>query len=750
MRTVCVALLLCLGLDAFAQGSGFALQGNTPAYVDCGPGMNDLVFPYTIEAWVNLEDLPSTPHAIWNSGIHPAGIYYGAWLVVGVGGEVVITYGDGTGTGGANRRSHASLVSIPLDRWVHICGVQEDSLNGRIYFNGVQVPTMPTGSGALTMVHFPGSQQTIGNNPGISGGSWLDGSVDEVRVWDDIRSDAEIRTYMCRRLEGSETDLAAYWRMDEGTGSSITDQSGNGHDGTLSGPMNWITSSAAIGDTSTYAYPLSWAGTLLTMPDAAGTEQMEVNEVFAPTGQGVHIYRVDTLPNTTTGLLPGTPDHYYGVFATDITATYTATARVLAPACTNCSLDWVARNANDAGPWLPLSPGTASPTGCSRRLTGESSIGDIWRSEYAWTDSILGPYTGMGDTLLVELCPGDSTFVDGSWTSVPGIYIDTLLTAEGCDSITGIRIDPLSAPGDTLIALSICTGDSAFLGGAWQSAAGIYLDTVAALSGCDSIVATDLDLAPLLIGTPLELELCAGDSTLVFGAWQSSSGVYSDTIPSSGACDSVALVSLTVLANSAGPVLDTAICANDSLFLEGAWQSSSGFYTDTLTNSLGCDSIQSTMLSIRPVAVGADLINTICEGDSVFAGGAWQTETGIYTETLTASNGCDSTFRYVLTVEPCPDTCRLMLPNAFSPNGDGINDGFGFPDAACVLDGPIQLDVFNRWGQRIFSTSSPEGKWDGTWKGKPQELGVYVWTLRYASPDTGENRWQQGTVTLIR
>ncbi|RTL59328.1 MAG: gliding motility-associated C-terminal domain-containing protein [Sphingobacteriales bacterium] len=68
------------------------------------------------------------------------------------------------------------------------------------------------------------------------------------------------------------------------------------------------------------------------------------------------------------------------------------------------------------------------------------------------------------------------------------------------------------------------------------------------------------------------------------------------------------------------------------------------------------------------------------------------------------------------------------MPNAFSPNGDGLNDIFRIPpDVAVILQ---EFAVYDRSGTKIFSTNNPEIGWDGTYKGSPKPLGTYIYILR--------------------
>jgi len=93
----------------------------------------------------------------------------------------------------------------------------------------------------------------------------------------------------------------------------------------------------------------------------------------------------------------------------------------------------------------------------------------------------------------------------------------------------------------------------------------------------------------------------------------------------------------------------------------------------------------------------------------------------------------------------------LYVPNAFTPDGDGKNDHF-----KPVVRGADPTDyhfyVYDRWGEMIFETHHPEGRWDGSVKGSQSasKTDVYVWRLETTNKYTGEQIIEQGHVTLIR
>jgi gliding motility-associated-like protein len=118
-----------------------------------------------------------------------------------------------------------------------------------------------------------------------------------------------------------------------------------------------------------------------------------------------------------------------------------------------------------------------------------------------------------------------------------------------------------------------------------------------------------------------------------------------------------------------------------------------------------------------------------------------------YTVSLVVENGMgcrDTALRMLKTLH----TCYIAVPNAFTPNGDGIND-YLYPLNAYKADN-LEFRVFNRYGQLVFETRDWTRKWDGTLGGVPQSTGTYVWMLRYTERDTGKQVFQKGTTVLIR
>ncbi len=118
---------------------------------------------------------------------------------------------------------------------------------------------------------------------------------------------------------------------------------------------------------------------------------------------------------------------------------------------------------------------------------------------------------------------------------------------------------------------------------------------------------------------------------------------------------------------------------------------------------------------------------------------------GAYKVMATDANGCHGDTTVQIIEEPC---CSMMIPQVFSPNGDGKNDVF-LP----MFTNPVAnytFSVFNRWGQRVFIGNKGEMGWDGTHNGKPADVGVYYYTLTYICERGNQQYYYQGDITLVR
>ena len=120
-----------------------------------------------------------------------------------------------------------------------------------------------------------------------------------------------------------------------------------------------------------------------------------------------------------------------------------------------------------------------------------------------------------------------------------------------------------------------------------------------------------------------------------------------------------------------------------------------------------------------------------------------------YTLTINGNNGCSSVDNVTIRVaDPSVLTCSdLLLPSAFTPNGDMINDTYGISNAFLISQ-LSSFEIFNKWGGRVFSTNDLSQTWNGIHQGAPSPPDSYVYKVRYVC----ENQlyMTSGTLTLIR
>lgn len=117
---------------------------------------------------------------------------------------------------------------------------------------------------------------------------------------------------------------------------------------------------------------------------------------------------------------------------------------------------------------------------------------------------------------------------------------------------------------------------------------------------------------------------------------------------------------------------------------------------------------------------------------------------GMVFATITDQRGCSVSDTVRIQVD---DTRKIFVPNAFSPDGDGINDVlFIYGPSAQIID----FKVFNRWGSLVFQTGNTDISvgWDGSFQGTMQGPGIYIWSAEVLFPDQKSERFT-GTVVIL-
>ncbi|MFN3939085.1 MAG: gliding motility-associated C-terminal domain-containing protein, partial [Chitinophagales bacterium] len=344
-----------------------------------------------------------------------------------------------------------------------------------------------------------------------------------------------------------------------------------------------------------------------------------------------------------------------------------------------------------------------------------------------------------------NICADDFyTLPDGTLVNAPGIYSTTLLTVNGCDSVINTTLGnyPLY---DFVFNPEMCEGSVYILpDGNSVAVNGTYINTFETIHGCDSVITTNLVVHPNpVISFPLDNIVCFEDGIISLSATPAG-GVYSGTAVSGNqfiantagvggpyaisytytdvyGCSDTVVQSISVDQNFANAFGDTTIVEGDFIHI---WGNSGGDFTWTPANIVACPSCDITTAS--PV------------------------ESGYITLTSVNDNGCiasDNIYVYVL---PYPENA-VFIPNAFTPNGDLLND-YLFAYSPNLVNIQV-MEVFDRWGNIIYRREnlSPTDialGWNGTINGKKANAGVYAYTMT-VEYENGEVKIHAGNVTVL-
>jgi gliding motility-associated-like protein len=123
------------------------------------------------------------------------------------------------------------------------------------------------------------------------------------------------------------------------------------------------------------------------------------------------------------------------------------------------------------------------------------------------------------------------------------------------------------------------------------------------------------------------------------------------------------------------------------------------------------------------------------------------TQSGRYNIVASDTLGCIKSFTLNAVFKNCK-SCTVFMPTAFTPNDDGLNDVFRGVSNCPVPE--YHLEIYNRWGQKLFESNSSNKTWDGKLNGKPVANGVYIYVAQYKNSINDTFKIKKGTVALIR
>ncbi len=369
------------------------------------------------------------------------------------------------------------------------------------------------------------------------------------------------------------------------------------------------------------------------------------------------------------------------------------------------------------------------------------------------------------------LCPGDSTalsvdpgysYIWSTGDTMASIIVSPVTTTSytvtvndgpDCSITESIEVQVNNTPTTQVAATpsTICVGESVSLTAAggvtysWSSGdttamitttpaqTTSYTVTVTDVNGCSATDTATVVVSEVLIAIDGTTEICTGDMV-----WLEASGG----------------ISYQWSTGNTSSVLEVTLFEDEQLVV-------------TVEDMYGCTAQQDVAVTVHPlpeVNLGADLDH--CPGDTIILsaenGTSYQWSTGQvsdeirvtpaatthYAITLTDANGCSSSDSLWVRIdqELCPP-CIVTFPNAFTPDGDGINDTFA-PLSVTEIE-LLDFRIYNRWGELIHDNVLP---WDGLHNGEPlpPEVYLYVAQIRIFGCRGDGEQVVRGEVTLLR
>lgn len=241
-----------------------------------------------------------------------------------------------------------------------------------------------------------------------------------------------------------------------------------------------------------------------------------------------------------------------------------------------------------------------------------------------------------------------------------GTYTDTVNLSPGCDSVYTLNLTVNPIP-PTTVSVATCTDYFWPQTGQTYSATGMYNDTLPSAAGCDSIIILDLTITPIS-PTVTNTSACSSYLWPQNGLTYTTSGTYNDTVLTSAGCDSIISLNLTINSPSSSTVVVNA--CDDYVWTQNSIAyTSSGTYSDTVTNAAGCDSIVELVLTINTSSLTTEAVSACSSFVWPFNNQTY-TSSGVYSDTLPNSAGCDSIVQLTLTI--------FSELNTITNSGNGI------------------------------------------------------------------------------
>ncbi len=340
----------------------------------------------------------------------------------------------------------------------------------------------------------------------------------------------------------------------------------------------------------------------------------------------------------------------------------------------------------------------------------------------------------------------------------------------GCDSVTVLTLNIIFSDTTHLYDTTCYLRD----GYRWHNnryfASGTYFHTLTAGNGCDSILVLHLSMDAAPTADTTRLANCL--SVTFNGQEYRKDTAIVQTYRNINQCDSHYTVTQITIHRAYTINYEKTVCRGEAFTVNGIEYRQEGTYIQPYTSMAGCDSNIRITLRISefpeyaltvtpeqpPYCLG-DRVTVAAPEDYVYNWMGYPVDsTGNNTQvfrldaihnafpfTIKNEFNCEVADTLVLEAEKC---CRIAFPTAFTPNDDGLNDDFG-PMPLSAVNDYYNLSIFNRWGQKVFTSTHINNRWNGHIKGEDAATDVYYYYLEYTCYD-GKKYVLKGDVTLLR
>ena len=386
------------------------------------------------------------------------------------------------------------------------------------------------------------------------------------------------------------------------------------------------------------------------------------------------------------------------------------------------------------------------------------------------TDSdnvLVSVNTGGTSTDIITSC-NNYTWIDGvTYTTSNNSASITIPSSSGCDSVVYLDLTINYDSYQTDVQTS-CNSYTWIDGVTYTSSTNTPTFTLTSQNGCDSIISLNLTIYSSSNSTDFQ-NACDSLSWINGQTYYSSNNSAQFVTQNIFGCDSIINLDLTVYPSYFNYQFDT-ICSSELPYTwNGLTYNFGGNQMEILTSINNCDSITSYVLTVNNNPnVSINIGDTsICQDSSILIYGIGATtyiwsdniiDSSYFTPTYNATytvigtdfNNCEGSSQVTITLDTCiTEPFIINIPNVFTPNNDGNNDGFYISGTSFILN---STTIFNRWGEVVFKTNFSNA-WDGRLSsGQLAPDGTYYYFIDINAYDNGifTQKIYKGNLSLFR